>query len=152
MSLILIIDDDPMIRSLFRAVLECDGDTVIEAEDGDHGLTIAAVHQPDLVITDIVMPNREGIATIRALRAQSSELPILAISGGGPSGSLSYLHFADALGASRTLAKPVRATVLRETVAEMLGRVVPSGGQTSVAATVDRAGVKAARPRASNAE
>src|ERR1700680_1216734 len=104
MAKILLIDDDPQLRRLLSRVLKGAGHTVREAKDGREGIELFHRTRPALVITDIVMPDTEGIETIRELRREAPALPILAISGGG---NLSlYLRLADELGATTTLAKP----------------------------------------------
>jgi CheY-like chemotaxis protein len=82
MAHVLVIDDDVDVRWVIRRAVQADGHTVSEAGDGDEGLQRFAEQPPDLVITDILMPGREGIETIIELRRRRPELPILAISGG----------------------------------------------------------------------
>lgn len=106
MNRVLVIDDDEQVREMLRRMLEYDGFEVVEAEDGDQGLRLAEQAPVDLVITDILMPNKEGLETIMGLRRHQRDLPIIAISGGGFSGSLDYLTTADKLGATMTVAKP----------------------------------------------
>jgi len=112
MALILVIDDEPMLRRTLRAVLERAGHTVVEAEDGNQGLEQFTVQRPELVLTDIIMPNREGVETIGEMRRQAPDLPIIAMSGGGTRGGDLFLTLAERLGASVTLAKPVRQAEL----------------------------------------
>jgi DNA-binding response OmpR family regulator len=114
MAKILVIDDDPGMRRTVTRILRRGGHEVIEAQDGLEGMKLFRTHRPDIVITDIVMPEREGIETILDLRRGNSALPILAISGGLGRSNL-YLDFAQKLGADATLAKPFRAAdLLRE--------------------------------------
>lgn len=121
MATILVIDDDKRIRLMIRRILTSAGHLVIEAEDGLKGLARFAADNPDLVISDIVMPDQEGISTIRQLRQACGKLPILAISGGGSSlAGAEYLRMATDLGATAALGKPFGAEELIATVAALL--------------------------------
>ncbi|MHC4493416.1 MAG: response regulator, partial [Planctomycetota bacterium] len=106
MARILVIDDEPVVRGLFRTVLELDGHTVEEAADSPGGLAAYAREPADLVIVDLVMPHESGVITIRKLREQYPDARILPMTGLltqlWPSDELSRL-----LSAERTLAKPV---------------------------------------------
>jgi DNA-binding response OmpR family regulator len=104
---ILLIDDDPLVAFTVERMLEGDGFTVIRAADGDRGLQILQEKTVDLVITDLIMPVKEGIETIREIRELDATLPVIAVSGGGGHGSGgNYLRMAQALGATEILAKP----------------------------------------------
>src|ERR1700735_2913455 len=107
MALILVIDDEQMLRRILRALLERAGSTAVEAEDGDQGLAQFDVQMPDLVLTDIIMPNREGVETIGELRRRAPKTPIIAMSGGGSRGGDLFLTLAEQLGASATRGKPI---------------------------------------------
>src|ERR1044072_8376631 len=98
MARILVADDDDMVRKTIRRMLELAGHEVTEAQDGVQCERIAATAKPDIVITDIVMPEQEGIETIRRLRRAHPELNIMAISGGGLSREANYLQTARKLG------------------------------------------------------
>ena len=117
---ILIIDDDETIRGLLRAILEREGYRVLEAPDGDEGIKRFTETPTDLVITDLVMPGKEGIETIRDLRQKFPDIKIIAVSGGGRIGPDSYLKMAKGVGALRTLNKPFDRTVLLKTVEEVI--------------------------------
>ncbi len=103
---------------MLQHILERAGHDVREAADGLEGLTAARARRPDLVVTDILMPNKEGIETIRELRREVPRLPILVIS--GDPGSALYLEMAKLLGAHAALTKPFRATDLLRAVEELL--------------------------------
>lgn len=122
MADILIIDDDPSMRRLMIRILTAAGHRVRDAADGKVGLDLFRQARPDLVITDILMPEREGIETICQLRTEAAKPLILAISGGG---SL-YLRFATELGASAQLAKPFATAQLLQAVADLLGGAEPN--------------------------
>jgi DNA-binding response OmpR family regulator len=116
MAIILIIDDElPMRRLLTRALSDA-GHTVYDAPDGGAGLRLFGDVGPALVITDIVMPDVEGIETIRKVRGADKQVPILAISGSDPI----YLRFATELGATAALRKPFAVDQLLTTVNELL--------------------------------
>ena len=117
---ILVVDDEAMVRRTLRAALELAGHRVREAEDGDSCLIAVRAEAPDLILMDIIMPNREGVETITALRRTGFDAPIVAISGGGRTGGMLFLETAAMLGATRTLHKPVRNTDLMNMIAECL--------------------------------
>jgi YesN/AraC family two-component response regulator len=104
MALILVIDDDDKVRDTLLQAL--DRHSVIGAENGRRGLEIFHRTPFDLVITDIVMPEMDGIAVIRELRRRSPRTKILAISGGNRTRTVDYLRFASELGADGVLEKP----------------------------------------------
>jgi len=106
MARILLIDDDRLVRQSIRLALSESGHHVEEAENGADGLERITVARPDLVITDLIMPEREGIETILAVRRIAPDLPIIAISGGGRIGPGDLLAAAKRLGATTTLRKP----------------------------------------------
>ncbi len=81
MAHVLVIDDDPVTRMVVCALLESAGHTVSEASDGDTGIAMFYATSPDLVITDILMPGKDGTETIRELRATNPEIKIIALSG-----------------------------------------------------------------------
>ncbi len=123
---ILIIDDDEQLREMLRRMLEYAGYDVLEACDGDEAMKALRHHEVDVVITDILMPNREGLETIMELRRGRPQLPIIAMSGGGWGGSSSYLTTANKLGAARTLAKPFTRQQILDAVAEVLSGAQPT--------------------------
>jgi CheY-like chemotaxis protein len=119
-AVVLIVDDDiEMLRNLARRFHGA-GSRVLAARDGDEALARFGESQPVVVVTDILMPNREGVETIMALRAKSPEVKILAISGGGLLGAEAVLDLARRLGADAVLAKPFRSAELLETVRRLL--------------------------------
>ena len=121
MARLLVIDDDPTIRALVAGLLEELGHSVVEAIDGRAGLALFAKQGFDLVVTDIVMPEQEGIETIGAIRRLSRAVPILAISGSATVGSSGdYLRAAAALGASATLQKPIVPDAFVATIERLL--------------------------------
>ncbi len=120
MARILIIDDEAELRAMLRRMLEQAGHEVTEAANGAQGLRLYEQDAPDLIITDIIMPEREGVETIIALRRADPELPIIAISGGGRLAATDFLSMAKKLGARHTLSKPFGRDQLLEAVSECL--------------------------------
>lgn len=116
---ILVIDDDELVRKTIVMTLQSAHYEVVEASDGVLGMKAANQTPFDLVITDILMPNKEGIETIRELRRQENGPKIIAISGGDLRGG-SFLEVAQKLGADRTLSKPFRPKELLVDVAKVL--------------------------------
>jgi CheY-like chemotaxis protein len=112
MSKILIIDDDPDVRQVMRRVLERRGHSVQEAEDGAIGIALVEAERPDVVVTDLIMPEKEGIETILDLQERFPEVRIVAVSGaeGGAEGG--PLLDARLLGAAATLSKPFSVDAL----------------------------------------
>jgi DNA-binding response OmpR family regulator len=122
MALILVIDDDQPLRALVREVLERMGHAVEEAEHGEIGIRLFRANPADLVITDLIMPEKEGIETIQQLREEFPEVRILAISGGSKQmAAAGPLEDARMLGADDTLEKPFGIQDLRATVSRILG-------------------------------
>jgi DNA-binding response OmpR family regulator len=115
MKKVLIIDDDPQLRRYLGTLLRRLKYEVLEAAEGEQGLELLKSDPADLVITDIVMPGKEGVETIREVRKIHPGVKIIAISGSGTGGAL-YLPVAKKLGADVTLAKPFSAEQLTEAV------------------------------------
>jgi DNA-binding response OmpR family regulator len=120
MSRILVIDDDRLVRFTIRTALEQAGHEVVEAEDGVRGLEAFDAAPFDLVISDLLMPEKEGVETVREIRRRSTRVKILVVSGGGSMKMLDYLAMAEALGADRSLAKPFTSRALVEAVNTLL--------------------------------
>ena len=120
MAVILVIDDDPAMRRLMVRTLSAQQHRVIEAENGEDGLKLLNSEKPDLVITDILMPQKEGIETIREIQERTPGTKIIAVSGGGSSQKLMFLDIARAFGAEAVLAKPFRPNQLIEAVESAL--------------------------------
>lgn len=117
---ILVIDDEREIRTLIVKVLSRAGYEVQTAVDGKEGVKLYRESPSDLVITDLIMPNQEGIETIIQLRRDFPEVKIIAISGGNKYRSEPNLTNAVALGAKRALAKPFNIEELLEAVRDVL--------------------------------
>jgi DNA-binding response OmpR family regulator len=121
MARILIIDDEPHILLMVKKMLERAGYEVDLASNGSEGLRMFESIQPDLVITDIIMPEKEGLETIREMRRQSNDLQIIAMSGGGKISADNYLETAKIFGAARLIEKPFSQNLLLTYVEELLG-------------------------------
>jgi DNA-binding response OmpR family regulator len=120
MARILLIDDDDDVRAMLRATLTYFGHTVIEARDGKEGLDLFPKANADLLITDIVMPEKEGMEVLMELRKKHPPVKIIAISGGGRQNASDYLHVAKLMGATRVLAKPFSNEALMAMINELL--------------------------------
>jgi CheY-like chemotaxis protein len=123
---ILVIDDDPIVLSYISTLLNAYDHSTYLAKDGNDGMKMFRSVRLDLVITDIVMPEKEGIATIREIRSFNASIPILAMSGGRRiDKSADYLNLAMALGASARLDKPFTPDELFDAVNHLLA--IPPG-------------------------
>lgn len=134
MARILIIDDEPYIRAVLRLTLGQVGHAVAEAADGVKGLALLYGSSFDLVITDIVMPEKEGIEVLMELRKRRDPVPVIAISGGGRASGMDYLDTAKLLGARKVLTKPFNTEALLSAVNEVLSeenlaRANPTGAK-----------------------
>ncbi len=105
---------------MLRKILEKDGYEILEAPDGKVGSELYRKDPVDLIISDIFMPNQEGLRTIKELRQDFPDLKIIAISGGGRVKGFDYLEDAKIFGANRTLAKPFTSKEVLEAVGELL--------------------------------
>lgn len=112
MAKILVIDDEHLVRASVEAILRGQGHDVILADNGREGLKHLRDGLFDLIVTDLIMPEMEGIETIQAIRRLPSSPKIIAISGGGRRQIGDFLDIARELGADRTLRKPFTADEL----------------------------------------
>ncbi len=119
MHKILIIDDEPSIRKMLKKLLEKKSYQVWEANDGKQGIASYEEHNHDLIITDLIMPEKEGLETIRELKKLNSDVQIIAISGGGVNDPKMYLHLAEKLGAVRAYSKPIDNEILISAIKEI---------------------------------
>jgi CheY-like chemotaxis protein len=120
MARILIIDDEPQIRSMLRLMLERVGYEIAEAPDGIEGIRKYRENPADLIITDLIMPNKDGIGMIIDLKKEFPKVKIIAMSGGGVNRPEGYLDGAKKLGATRTLTKPIDRDEMLKAVKETL--------------------------------
>lgn len=106
MTNIIVADDDPEIRRLLKFLLKLEGYNVMVARDGNEVLEHARFRKIDALITDIIMPGKEGIETIMEIRELYPDIKIVAMSGGGKKGNEDFLKSAEMVGAHCTIAKP----------------------------------------------
>ncbi|HLN55158.1 MAG TPA: response regulator [Bacteroidales bacterium] len=120
MAKILVFDDEPSILLMIKKMLEKAGHEVEIALNGKEGMALFEKNRPDLLITDIIMPEKEGLETIFELRRQYPDLKIIAISGGGRIGPDGYLPGAKLLGANAVFTKPLVPKEFLQAVANLL--------------------------------
>jgi DNA-binding NtrC family response regulator len=117
---ILVVDDEAQIRSMLTQMLEQEGYEVYTAENGEEGFTLVGRHSFDLVITDMIMPVKDGLKFIMELVRDYPDLKILAISGGGAIKAERYLTMAGYLGDITTLEKPFKREALLDLVKKQI--------------------------------
>lgn len=119
MAKVLLVEDDELVRYALSELLEEAGHQVFARENGFKIIEFIECNPVDIVITDIVMPEVDGIEVLTMMRKTFPELPVVALSGGGRISGADYLQMAEVIGAKRTIAKPVKPEVLLDTVAEL---------------------------------
>lgn len=121
MTKVLIVDDDELFRTMLVEMVQREGYQVSTAIDGNAALAAIERSRPDLVITDILMPEKDGIELIMELAQREARIPIIAVSGGRRSISLEFnLESAKLMGVRATLPKPFTREQLREAIADAL--------------------------------
>ena len=120
MATILIIDDEKAILGFLKERLLEEGFNVLTASDGKEGMNLFNGNQVDLVITDIIMPDKDGFITIMELKKICPDIKIIAMSGGGRGLPAYYLETAKGFGAKYTFEKPFKTSELVEAVHELL--------------------------------
>ena len=123
MSRILVVDDEQQIRRMLVTCLTRAGHEVIEAADGEEALQHYADEPVDLIVLDLLMPGKEGLETLMALRDDPERPKVIAISGGARSVGADFLPVARKLGADMTLKKPFHNQALLDAIADLLGPV-----------------------------
>ncbi|MCZ6633614.1 MAG: response regulator [bacterium] len=118
MALILVMDDDASVRIALRTLLLKEGHEVLEATNGVEGANLYVQNRPDLVITDIFMPDKDGVETLLELRHDFPDVKVIVISGNAQK----FLPLTEDLGAHWTLTKPFKATEILEAVRDLLER------------------------------
>jgi DNA-binding NtrC family response regulator len=116
MGRILLVDDHAEFLAIQQELLERAGHTVVTASDGNKAISALKKGEIDLVITDIIMPGREGLETIMELQRHEPLIKIIAMSGGGVIGGQSYLELAEKFGAILSLEKPFNEATLLASV------------------------------------
>jgi len=117
---VLVVEDDVVVRETCAMLLEDAGFNVVAAINGIDGLRKFHKIKPDVVLTDIIMPEKEGISLITDLRRGSKDVKIVAMSGGGRIGNMDFVTLATALGANAGLRKPFDDQELVETIRAVL--------------------------------
>jgi CheY-like chemotaxis protein len=120
MANILLVDDEEQLRQMLTIVLEEAGHSVRGAGDGKEALESFQNHPADVVVTDMIMPNKEGTETILELRRSYGDIKIIAMSGGGRNTPQDYLKPAKTFGANITLAKPFTNQEFLDAVTSLL--------------------------------
>jgi YesN/AraC family two-component response regulator len=120
MARILVIDDEPSILLMIKKMIEKAGHEVYIASNGREGLELFEKNSPDLIITDIIMPQKEGLEIILELRKKHPALKIIAISGGGRFGPEGYLPSAKLFGANMIFQKPLVQKEFMEAISNLL--------------------------------
>ena len=120
MANILVVDDDRQVCDLLKQVLEDRGDTVTCATNGVEGIKEYRSHPTDLIILDILMPEKEGLETILDLRREFPQVKIIAMSGGSERAKLDLLDLARRLGAQHTIDKPFQLHAITDMVTQAL--------------------------------
>ena len=117
---ILLVDDEESIRTMVRMVLGEENYSFDEASNGSEALSIMEEKPFDLIITDVIMPDCDGIELVTTVRKKLPDIKVIVMSGGGRVRADHYLDLAEKLGASRVFEKPFNTAELRETVSELL--------------------------------
>jgi DNA-binding NtrC family response regulator len=120
MSAILVVDDDPQVLEVVGEMLRLEGYDVATAADGREAVAKFRSQAFDLVITDLIMPEKEGLETIAEMKLLHKAVPVIAMSGGGRIGPMDYLDTARHIGAAATLAKPFARSELISLVSNLL--------------------------------
>lgn len=120
MARILIIDDDPWVLKIFTQILEAEGHSISTASNGQEGIDLFRQKPADLIITDMVMPVKDGLKMIMELEKEFPNIPAIAISGGGVIEPERYLILAESIGTRKTLTKPVAKQDLIDAVNAVL--------------------------------
>lgn len=117
---VLVVDDDRLVRVTIKLALQRARHDVVEAQDGLEAIEALDRAKIDVVVTDIIMPEVDGIGLILALRKRAPGLKVIAISGGGRTQNMDFLRMAKALGAHFVLAKPFTAEEIQQAVEAVL--------------------------------
>ncbi len=117
---ILLVDDEESIRKMVRAVLGEKEYAFTEASNGVEALEIMETQSFDLILTDVIMPDCDGIELVMSVRKKLPDIKVIVMSGGGRVRADHYLNLAEKLGAARVFEKPFNTAELRETVSELL--------------------------------
>ena len=128
MARVLVLDDEDEVRTVLMRALQRAGHEALGAADGLEGIRVARTQPIDLVVTDLVMPEVDGLEFMRQLGHLRPGMPVIAISGGGVWDARSLLAVAGTLGAIRTMSKPFELAEFLSLVNEVLATRMPPGG------------------------
>lgn len=120
MARILVVEDNQDVSNLLAWILSLEGYQVEEVSSAAAAIEVVRSAPPDLVITDLLMPDRDGLELIRDIRRSGAVIPIIAVSAGGRIGPATYLEIAEKLGADRVFAKPFLPESILRAVGELL--------------------------------
>ena len=120
MANILLVEDESLVSETLSSAMKSKGHTVVVAVNGVEGMKKFTEGRFDLVVTDIIMPDKEGIGLIMEMRREAPNVKIVAISGGGRTGNVEFLKMAHDLGAMATLKKPIRLAEFFAVLSECL--------------------------------
>lgn len=118
MGLILLVDDSDPLREIIASALEHAGHRVLQASDGKAGINLLRANRVDLLITDVVMPDQDGLVTLQLARKLQPDLKVIVISGDSPRFTALYLDLAKKFGATKALRKPFTLPELLTHVSE----------------------------------
>jgi CheY-like chemotaxis protein len=116
MAIAVVIDDDAQVRYLVAMMLKRAGYEVAQAKDGEEGIELCASLDPEVIVTDIFMPRRDGIDVLREVKARARHPRVVAISGGSPRLQLDFLNVAEKMGADAVVQKPFTPSQLLQAV------------------------------------
>ncbi len=119
---ILIIDDEAPIRKMLTKLLMGEGYDVVSAENGAAAMKLFQKGIPDLIISDVIMPEKDGLEVLQAIQKNFPDIKVIAISGGGTGEAGIYLKFAEKMGASYTFSKPLDNSRLLSAVQDLTAR------------------------------
>ena len=120
---VLVIDDDPQLLKLYHKKLSAEGFEISLATNGKEGIDLYRRELPDLVVTDLVMPEKEGLEMIQELKQEFPDVKIIAVSGGGRNDPTAYLKVAGYIGAQRTFTKPIDWQELIQEMSCLINRI-----------------------------
>lgn len=126
MKKILLVDDEASIRSMMKVLLAGADREIVEAANGTEAQELLDNSHFNLVISDVIMPDCDGIELVMSIRRKQPEIPVIIMSGGGRVQADHYLNLAKKLGATKIFEKPFDATALRSAVSDLLGETEPN--------------------------
>jgi DNA-binding response OmpR family regulator len=124
MARILLVDDEPLLRETLRIALQAAGHDVSVAQNGAVALALLADQSFDVIVTDVLMPETDGLEMIMRIRKESGNVRIIAMSGGGRTRNMDMLDFAKSFGADAVLPKPFLPRQLISSVTDLMGRIL----------------------------